>query len=351
MIALTLGLFAAWWFVLGVHTAIVARRVSVSVKAASVAALVMVTVGALLLSSAPPAAATVTVLAARSAAAGFFTDAATPETWQGRWNIALLGGDADVDRDGQRIDSITVLSVDVDTGASLLISLPRGLQQIPLTDDSPLRSIWRSGVYDCGHACQLGFLYPYGEESWAELYAGEIPPGSSAGVEALRDGLEGLLELPVHGSVVIDYPGLAAVVDALGGVVVDVRERLPIGGDENQVGVAGWIEPGEQRLSGVEAAWFARSRMSTSEADRMERQQVLLTELLTQVNPAELALHTGTIADAVRSDLPTGMLPVLLRAADEVGSHGLEMLSFGDIDLEHPDVAAIRASVGDALGE
>ena len=49
----------------------------------------------------------------------------------GRYNILLLGGDAGRHRVGLRPDSVTVASVDADSGRTVLISMPRNLQAIP----------------------------------------------------------------------------------------------------------------------------------------------------------------------------------------------------------------------------
>ena len=50
---------------------------------------------------------------------------------QGRYNILLMGGDAGKDRTGLRPDSMTVASVDAETGRTVLISLPRNLEDVP----------------------------------------------------------------------------------------------------------------------------------------------------------------------------------------------------------------------------
>ena len=49
-----------------------------------------------------------------------------------RVNILLLGSDAGVGRDGTRTDSMIVASTDTKTGRTVLISLPRNLQRVPL---------------------------------------------------------------------------------------------------------------------------------------------------------------------------------------------------------------------------
>ncbi len=59
-------------------------------------------------------------------------DAEDPFNGQARVNILLLGGDAAADRTGVRTDSMTLASVDTETGDTVLLSLPRNLEQFPM---------------------------------------------------------------------------------------------------------------------------------------------------------------------------------------------------------------------------
>ena len=49
----------------------------------------------------------------------------------GRYNILLLGGDAGADRMGMRPDSMSVVSIDAETGRADIIGLPRDLEDVP----------------------------------------------------------------------------------------------------------------------------------------------------------------------------------------------------------------------------
>ena len=60
------------------------------------------------------------------------------ETENGRYNILLLGGDSGPGRNGLRPDSITVASVDEETGRAVLFGLPRNLANVPFPRDSPM---------------------------------------------------------------------------------------------------------------------------------------------------------------------------------------------------------------------
>ena len=72
------------------------------------------------------------VSAQRDLMGSVFAGGGDQEAKQGRYNILLMGGDAGKDRSGLRPDSMTVASVDAETGRTVLISLPRNLVGAPL---------------------------------------------------------------------------------------------------------------------------------------------------------------------------------------------------------------------------
>ena len=273
----------------------------------------------------------------------------------GRYNILLLGTDAGPDRSDRRTDSISVVSVNAVTGSVVFIGLPRQLQQIPLPVESPLRQDWASGIYDCGSDCQLGFLYQRTERCGANHYPDAASQHSSPGIEAVRDATEGALGITLQYYVRVDMHGFESLIDALGGVEITVSERLPIGGDARGVGIAGWIEPGKQRMDGLTALWYARSRQSTSDYGRMNRQRELQRALITQQNPVTVVASLSGIAvaasDAVSTDLTDGMLSelVVLALRGRGKTTATVELVPPSIDVVHPDYAQIHRDVASAL--
>src|SRR5690606_27063167 len=147
------ALLAVVWLVFHLSTATLALRAAreASGRPSAILAVATVTAVAIIATSGVAAGAAVAVKTTRDAASAVFSQTPSPQPWNGRWNIALLGGDAGADREGRRIDSVNVLSLDLASGDAVVISVPRGLQHVPLTEDSPLREIWPSGIYDCGH--------------------------------------------------------------------------------------------------------------------------------------------------------------------------------------------------------
>jgi polyisoprenyl-teichoic acid--peptidoglycan teichoic acid transferase len=60
-----------------------------------------------------------------------FGDGTATSAHDGRYNILLLGGDSGADRWGLRPDSLTVASIDADTGKTILFGLPRNMMNFP----------------------------------------------------------------------------------------------------------------------------------------------------------------------------------------------------------------------------
>ena len=117
------------------------------------------------------------------------------------------------------------------------------------------------------------------------------PPGPPPpGLNLLLSSVSYLLALPVDYYVEVDMAGLAAIIDALGGVTVDVGPvPLPIGGvtyDGRHVTPDGYVPAGVQHLDGNQALWFARSRRNSDDYDRMARQRCLMTPYSRRSDPS-----------------------------------------------------------------
>ncbi|MDO8338773.1 MAG: LCP family protein [Microcella sp.] len=278
--------------------------------------------------------------------AGGFIDAPI----DGRYTILLLGGDAGPDRIGLRPDSISLASVDAGTGAVTMIGIPRNLYNAPFSEDSPLWEEWPTG-FDCGDECLVSYLYPWAEEH-PELYPDAEREGSTPGIEAMRDAVEGITGLPVQYTVLIDMQGFAQLIDALGGVVVDA-EGMDLG--INGGPVVGRIEAGEQRMDGATALWYARNRYNLTDFDRMAHQRQIQEAILRQIEPATVLTRFESIASAgtqvVRTDIPQSMLGVLSDLAVKARE-----LPIADVELTppaidnvEPDYELARSMIAEAL--
>ncbi|AIC47920.1 cell envelope-related function transcriptional attenuator common domain [Rhodoluna lacicola] len=269
----------------------------------------------------------------------------------GRYNIMLLGADAGADRFGIRPDSISVISIDAATGQTVNIGIPRNMQHVGFSSGSPMNKIYPNG-WNCGIDCLINAIYKDAEDNHADAYPDAAKKGSTPGTEATRDAVEYVTGLQIQSYVLVDMASFTQLIDALGGITINVKERLPIGGQRDDLSdVKGWIEAGKQHMDGYTALWYARSRHSTSDYDRMRRQHEVEQAVLSQIEPATVLTRFQQIASAgqklVRTDIPSPMLAQYVELAGKARAIGIQELSLvpPKIDVIHPNFSAIHEMV------
>jgi len=297
-------------------------------------------------------------------ASGFLTDVFTAGPSEppvdGRYNILLLGGDAGADREGLRPDSISVVSIEASTGKATTISLPRNLENVPFSAGSALGELYPAGygaTDGCDvSACMLNSIFTEAELKRSFLYPDAVAQGRSPGIQATLEAAQGITGLSIQYFVLIDMQGFSELIDALGGVDIDVQNRVPVHTDETFSKVLFWFEPGMQHMDGYRALWFARSRHGTSDYDRMQRQTQMQEALLAQANPANvLAKFQGVAAagnEVVSTDVPQGMLGYFVNLASKTRSlpiTAVPLIPDNGIDPENPDYAVIKTLIDAAL--
>lgn len=276
----------------------------------------------------------------------------------GRYNILLMGGDAARSRFGLRPDSMSVISIDAATGQTVNIGIPRNLQNAPFSAGSPMLKAYPNG-YNCGVVCLVNAIYKDTTDNHSDLYPDAEKQGSTAGVEATKDAIEGITGLKIQSYVLVDMAGFKRLIDALGGITIDVKNRLPVGGQEDANGmpinVESWIEPGLQHMDGRTALWYARARHGSSDYDRMQRQRAVEDAMLAQMDPANVLTRFKEIASAgrqlLKTDIPSGMVSTYLDLAIKAkkqGIHKLELIP-PTIDVVNPNFTAIHAMVQKAF--
>ncbi|WP_237233770.1 LCP family protein [Rothia nasisuis] len=266
----------------------------------------------------------------RGALSSIFAGGTPIKEHDGRYNVLLMGGDAGSDRIGRRTDSMTVVSIDAQTGQAITISIPRNLQNAILEEDSPLWQVYPEG-FNCGDECILNALYPTVTAEHADLY----PEADDPGAEATMDAVSGVLGITVENYILIDMSGFEQLIDALGGITIDVGGRVPIGGGTDEVTglpnpIDGYIEPGVQHLDGFHALWYARSREGASDYDRQARQRCVQAAMLKQLDPANVLTKFADITAAgeqvIETNIPQSGLASLADVA--LKSKNYELIQF-----------------------
>lgn len=263
----------------------------------------------------------------------------------GRYNILLLGGDAGEGRDGIRPDSITVASIDAETGRTVLFGLPRNLAKVPFPRDSVMYSEFPAG-FDC-EGCYLN-----GVNTWAIDNAHLFPDVRQPGIAATTLAVEEITGLSISYYALIDLKGFQDLVDAVGGVTINVTERIPIG----KVGdITGWIEAGKGRLDGYETLWYARSRATSDDYSRMARQKCVLNAMLGQLDPATVLSNFSAIAEAgeqiISTSIPASEVDTFVGLAGAARRSPVASVAFvpPKIDTSDPDWGLIRTMVDEAI--
>ncbi|GAA3799159.1 hypothetical protein GCM10022226_18190 [Sphaerisporangium flaviroseum] len=286
------------------------------------------------------------VFDAPTAVAAAPTAGAKPaDPWDGRTrvNVLLLGGDWQPDRVGVRTDSINLVSVDVRTGNTVLLSLPRNLENVRFPPGSPMHRRFPTGFRlpanpDGSREDLLFSVWEYAEVH-TEIFGGR----KGMGPETLKETIGYTLGVDVDWYALVNMWGLARIIDALGGLTLTVPTDVVFGKYDE-----GLVKAGTRKLRGADAMWFARSRTFSDDYTRMGRQRCVLDALLHQADPATVLLRFNQLAQAskgmFRTDIPRPMLGHLVPLALKVRNAQVTGVQFVPplIYTGNPDWARIR---------
>jgi LCP family protein required for cell wall assembly len=283
-------------------------------------------------------------------------DITTPP-WNGteRLNILLIG--ADEQGGGHNTDTLIVLSVDPVSRQVALFSLPRDTVDVPLPPGNPRRLI--GPVY----RGKINSFFVRVRDR-ADIFPGTDKTRGYNGLKAILGELYGL---DIKYFVEVNFDGFTKIIDALGGITINVQVPLA---DDHYPGEHGmlrrvFVAAGVQRMSGAQALIYARSRHSTDDYERGQRQQRVLLSLRQSVDIGSILPRINELAaavsQAVRTDIPRELVPRLLSLAQSVDARSLRSYVFAPLRYgsEHvepergfviiPNVARIRAAVREAF--
>lgn len=249
------------------------------------------------------------------------------DPWAGeeRVNVLLLGGDGGDGRDGVRTDTVILASIDTASGKTTLFSLPRNLQYAQFPEDSPLHDVYPDG-YQTGYG-DIGYdLLNAIYKTVPEQHPGILGDSDNEGADAIKLAVEGSLGIPVNYYVLVNLEGFKTIVDAMGGITVNINEPVAINGNTDAgIPPTAWLEPGpDQHLDGFHALWYARGRYGSDDYQRMDRQRCAIDALIEAANPGNLLLRYIDLAKAgeevVYTDIPrrlaSAFVELMLRVKD-----------------------------------
>ncbi|HEU4318656.1 MAG TPA: LCP family protein [Acidimicrobiia bacterium] len=224
-------------------------------------------------------------------------DTADPVLWDGleRLNILLLGADAGEGRTSIRTDTMILVSLDPETGDAAMFSVPRDMSGVPLPEDM--------GIWECNCFDEIVTnLYRTAEEN-PEAFPGPDEPG----INAIRGAVGEIFGLPIHHYAMVTLDGFVDIVDALGGVTIEVPHTITDNEYPHENGTIETItiKEGTRHLNGHEALAYARIRRQSDDFARMHRQRCVLEAVIEQSSPTEILFRFGAIAEALKRSLHT----------------------------------------------
>ncbi len=266
----------------------------------------------------------------------------------GRINVLLLGYGGAGHDGGELTDSIMVLTFDQQTKKAAMISVPRDIwAKIPYQGDQ--------GVYS-----KINTAYAIGadDDTYSNKKAEYKGPGGGGALASSVIG--GILGIKIDYWVAVDFRAFKSVVDALGGVDVDVETAFTdyqYPRNDNPDIDPGWMtvgfKAGMQHMNGDRALIFARSRHSLQDGTdfgRSRRQQKLLLAIKDKALTPDGLTKLFGLMDALSKNFKTNMNVGQMRAlADMAKSVDVNNIDRVSIDNTNYLVDAISGDGQDVL--
>ncbi len=275
-----------------------------------------------------------------------FGDSKVSGANDGRFNVLLVGGDSGAGRWGLRPDSMTVASVDAVTGRTVLIGLPRNLANFPFAPGSVMEEQFPDG-FNC-EGCYLN-----GVSTWAGDNTELFPDSRTPGLDATIMGIEGITGLEINYWAMVNLEGFKGLVNAVGGVTLNVRSPIPVGGLGSNV--TGYIQPGVRKLNGHDTLWYARAREGSDDYSRMARQKCVMNAMLNQVSPQVALRNFEKIAQAssemISTNVPAGEVDRFMQLALKAKGQKVSSLSLVPpmVNTGNPDIDKVHSLVDGAI--
>ena len=242
--------------------------------------------------------------------------------------VLLMGVDR---RDGDvgRSDTLMLAAVDEEHGRAALLSIPRDTR------------------------IEVG---SYGYDKINHAYA-------FGGHEMTLASVSALVGVPITHYIMVDTSAFERIVDAVGGVDIDVEKRMYYEDPwDDDGGLVIDLAPGEQHMNGAQAIQYVRYRDGEGDIGRIGRQQhfmrALLAQLLSPQVLPRLAAVVDEVKNAVDTDLTTRQLLTLAtRLKDmEVGGVSMQMVAgtpayLGDVSYWIPDFVETRRALFAGVGK
>jgi LCP family protein required for cell wall assembly len=156
-----------------------------------------------------------------------------------------------------------------------------------------------------------------------------------------------LLGMPINYYAVIEYDGVKKIVDAIGGVPVDIPPKFDYEDPRDDPPLIIHLKPGLQTLNGDDAVKFLRFRKGYADADlgRIRAQQSFMQSAFRQALSSDMSKLASTVRENVTSDMPMSKMIYLAQKALGMSEERISTytMPYSNVDAYvHPDVEKIE---------
>lgn len=223
--------------------------------------------------------------------------------------MLLLGVDSRPETGSLNTDVIMVVTLNPDSQSAVVVSIPR---------DTYMKA--SQGL----KANKANAFYP-------NLMASS----RTTAQEKIKKVFGSALNTTIDYVALVDFQGFRDIVDALGGITVDVDMNMRYVDKADGTDIN--LKAGVQKLSGKQALDFVRYRKSnnnetkeSSDLERNARQQKVVAEILSQLKSPSIVLHAGGLLDAagknITTDIPSSQLKDMVRTYMGISKDKIEYI-------------------------
>lgn len=240
----------------------------------------------------------------------------------GRVNILLLGKGGGDHPGADLTDTIIIASIDPISKEAALFSLPRDLWvRAP--------ELW---------SMKVNAVYSSAKDKAYSMNESDDAGAEKAGINAIESVVQSITGVPIHYYVMVNFTAFEQAVNAVGGVTVNVQEPLydyvQAWDNNNNPLIA---DVGVQQFNGKKALLYARSRSTSSDFARGERQRQIIVALQEKVmqlgtfsNPVAVTKLINTVGSNVYTDLSLSEIMRIYEIGKEIPSSKIASFSLTD---------------------
>jgi len=209
-------------------------------------------------------------------------DYTMPKPEDNRWDLLVLGirGEDEIDQEVGALltDTMMVISYDKETQRTSMVSIPRDL-----------------------------YVRIYGEKTDKINSAYEIGILRNNELGFTKKLISRITGVYIDSAIVVDFSSFEKIIEDLGGIDVVLDKPFT---EAQQWGYEFSLPAGENHLDGQTALYYARSRFSSSDFDRAQRQQKIIMAIKDKVLALDLLsdpIKTLSILNTIRKNVNTDL--------------------------------------------